>query len=55
MAVPLAIEKQKKALEATNDPRLVEIMTEQLNNKNTKSKSSEPLIAILCSRKVLNV
>jgi hypothetical protein len=25
-----------------------------LNNKNTKSKSSEPLIAILCSRKVLN-
>jgi uncharacterized protein (DUF1800 family) len=26
----------------------------KLNNKNTKSKSSEPLIAILCSRKVLN-
>jgi len=31
------IEKQKKALEATNDPRLVEIMTEQLNNKNTNT------------------
>jgi len=29
------IEKQKKALEATNDPRLVEILTEQLNNNKS--------------------
>jgi len=29
------IEKQKKALEATNDPRLAQIMTEQLNNNKS--------------------
>jgi hypothetical protein len=31
------IEKQKKALEATNDPRLVELMTEQTKNNNNQN------------------
>ena len=33
------IEKQKKALEATNDPRLAEIMTEQLSNNNVGTRT----------------